>query len=170
MASSGAEKSVGQTEQVAMIYVDVSGAVAKPGVHLVEKTARAGSAVSAAGGLTRQAHQVYLRRYFNAAEPIRDGQKIYIPFMDEEIESLLVGGASARLTAESSDSTSSDSSTGPISINSATATQLDALPGIGAVRAQQIVDGRPYSSLAELESKDILTPSVYAGLAGLISL
>ncbi|MBP7876239.1 hypothetical protein KA012_04565, partial [Candidatus Woesebacteria bacterium] len=42
------------------LYIDVSGAVVSPGMYAVEKTARAGAAVAAAGGLTKQANQTYI--------------------------------------------------------------------------------------------------------------
>lgn len=146
------------------VYVDVAGAVVNPGVQVLEKSARAGAAVAAAGGLSKQAHQLYLRKYFNAAAPIHDGQKIYIPFAGEDLvdsDKTVVGldviGANKDQSAL-------------VSINTATSKQLDALPGIGTVRAEQIIAGRPYERLEELEEKQILTAGIYSGLAGLIGL
>lgn len=146
------------------IYLDVAGAVVNPGVHLVEKSSRAGAAVAAAGGLSKHAHQLYLRKYFNAAAPIHDGQKIYIPFADEDLD------ASENSAAVLSTVAASDNQFSLISINTATSKQLDTLPGIGTVRAEQIIAGRPYQRLEELDEKQILTTSIYEGLAGLISL
>ncbi|KQP61294.1 MULTISPECIES: helix-hairpin-helix domain-containing protein [unclassified Methylobacterium] len=51
-----------------------------------------------------------------------------------------------------------------IDLNSATAAELDALPGIGAARSEAIVKGRPYKGKDELVSKKILSESVYAGI------
>lgn len=51
-----------------------------------------------------------------------------------------------------------------IDLNSATAAELDALPGIGAARSAAIVKGRPYKGKDELVSKSILSESVYAGI------
>ena len=48
-----------------------------------------------------------------------------------------------------------------IDINSATAAQLDALPGIGPVRAKKIVEGRPYADLNDLVTKKVLTQGVF---------
>lgn len=140
------------------IYVDVAGAVTSPGVHKIEKSARAGAAVAAAGGLTTHVNQLFIRKYFNAAAPLTDGQKMYIPFENEEISDL---NASMPTSREEQS---------VISINTATVKELDALPGIGAVRAEEIVAGRPYSRLEELQERDIVTTSVYEGLAGLIKL
>lgn len=48
-----------------------------------------------------------------------------------------------------------------VDINTASVAQLRALPGIGDVYAQRIVDGRPYSSKDQLYTKGILPRSVY---------
>lgn len=156
-----------------LIYVDVAGAVVDPGVHELEQSARAGAAVAAAGGLTRSAHQLYMRKYFNSAAPIHDGEKIYIPFESEAIESFATAGGSTSVTSSSTSTANSSSTVSDptvVSINAATSNQLDTLPGIGAVRAEQIIAGRPYQRLEELQEKSILTANIYAGLTGLTGL
>ena len=55
-----------------------------------------------------------------------------------------------------------------IDINAATKVELAKLPGIGDAYSQKIIDGRPYKSKAELESKKILPKSVYDKIAPLI--
>lgn len=52
----------------------------------------------------------------------------------------------------------------PLDINSASKEDLDALPGIGAVRAEAIVKGRPYKSKDELLRKKIIPENVYNGI------
>lgn len=54
--------------------------------------------------------------------------------------------------------------TAPLDINTATKDELDALPGIGAVRAEAILKGRPYKSKDELARKKIIPENVYNGI------
>ena len=55
-----------------------------------------------------------------------------------------------------------------LDINAASKADLAGLPGIGDVYSQKIIDGRPYRSKAELESKKILPKGVYDKIAPLI--
>jgi len=51
-----------------------------------------------------------------------------------------------------------------VDINSATKEELDALPGIGAARAEAIVKGRPYRGKDELVTKKVIPENVYNGI------
>jgi DNA uptake protein ComE-like DNA-binding protein len=51
-----------------------------------------------------------------------------------------------------------------IDINSASKDELDALPGIGSVRAEAIIKGRPYKGKDELHRKKIIPMNVYEGI------
>jgi len=55
-----------------------------------------------------------------------------------------------------------------LDINAASKEDLAKLPGIGAVYSQKIIDGRPYKTKAELESKKILPKGVYDKITALI--
>lgn len=55
-------------------------------------------------------------------------------------------------------------------INTASAEQLDALPGIGPVRSKAIVAGRPYTDLSDLVTKKVLTQGVFDGIKDKVAL
>lgn len=159
IASTSAKPAISSRKK---LFVDISGAVKHPGLYELEAGARAGDAVTAAGGLATQAHQVYLRKHFNSATLLTDGQKLYIPFSGEDLEGTSVVGTS--------DSSAPAAASELVSLNTASSSQLDALPGIGAVRVEQIIAGRPYASLEELVERKIVTASIFEDLNGLIAL
>ncbi len=55
-----------------------------------------------------------------------------------------------------------------VDINSASESELDALPGVGAVRAQAIIKNRPYTGKDDLLSRHILPKNIYDGIKGKI--
>ncbi len=135
------------------IIIDVEGAVEKPGVYELETNSRLLAALKKAGGLSNSADRYVIAKTFNLAKKLTDEEKIYIPFMEER-EAQVLGVWTNQLT----------------NVNSASLTQLELLPGIGPVRAQKIIDNRPYSLLEELVSKKVLGQATFTKLNGLIGL
>lgn len=115
-----------------VITVHVSGEVVAPGLVEVGATSRVADAVAAARGTTRDADLAAV----NLAAPLSDGQQIVIPNTDE-----VSGGGVA-------------TSDGRIRINSATAAELEQLPGVGPVLAERIAahleDYGPFGAVEDL--------------------
>ena len=105
------------------IFVDVAGAVNKPGVYSLSGKSRVIDAIKAAGDSAPGADLSTI----NLARILNDGEQIYV-------DSTVVNSSGVRV--------SQSIHSGPININRATAKQLDALDGIGPVIAQRIVDYR----------------------------
>ncbi|WP_296009276.1 ComEA family DNA-binding protein [uncultured Adlercreutzia sp.] len=128
------------------LCVHVDGAVASPGVYYLDEGSRVIDAVEAAGGVRDDA----VTATVNLAQELEDGQQVVIPAVGEESE--VVPGAGAGTGA--SGSASSASSSGLININTASASELTALSGIGEATAAKIVADReangPFASVDDL--------------------
>ena len=121
------------------LYVHVTGAVARPGVYPLPIGALVQDAVSAAGGMLPEAATDRL----NLAAALADGQQVFVPAMPTP---------SPRATPGTPAPASAGS--GLMSLNSASAAQLEALPGIGPVLATSIVAYReahgPFARIEDL--------------------
>lgn len=107
-----------------LVVVDVVGAVRRPGLYRLSQGARIADAVSRAGGATAKADLALV----NLAAPLADGEQVVVPGR---------GGSPA-----GSAGTAGAAAAGPVHLSTATLEQLDALPGIGPVTAQKILDYR----------------------------
>jgi competence protein ComEA len=147
--------SVTTTTQVPKIWVQVAGAVRRPGVYQVSANARAFEVVSEAGGFADDADQEAVA----LAAQLSDGCRVYVPRMGEsaagEVQSPTESSDGITGGSSGGGSSSGRSSPGPVSLNSATLEQLDNLPGIGPSLAQQILTYRethgPFTSIDELD-------------------
>lgn len=115
------------------VIVHVAGAVKKPGVYALSDKSRVIDAIQKAGGLAANADPDQL----NLAERLVDGSQILVP---------LKGGAPATPTPLVSQGASQPRQptavSGLVSINSASAGELDTLPGIGPATAAKIIEYR----------------------------
>ncbi len=144
----------------ARIWVDVSGAVKQPGIYPLKAGDRFAQAVLAAGGFRKQVDKNYISREFNLAQRLIDGQKVYVPFTGE---SGVVNEGSSQARGEIVPASK-------VSINQASQEQLEELIDIGPIRAQKIIQARPYLSLEELVTRDVLSESIYLKNQALLTL
>jgi competence protein ComEA len=138
------------------LIIEVGGSVIKPGVYELVSNSRINDALSAAGGLSEDADQDWVDKMINRAAPLSDGQKIYIPSKHSSSQSasnLESNQASSEMLGQGTESL--------ININTASQKELESLWGIGPVTAQNIIEQRPYSTVDELQSKNILKANVY---------
>lgn len=154
-ASSGGATSGGDTAGSGQIVVDVDGAVAHPGLYKLPPDSRVQAALAAAGGLSPQAdvHRI------NRAAKLHDGQKLYVLSQGESgPPQAASGGQSCEgqscTSAEGGVAGSDTEGQGLVNINTANATQLTQLPGVGPAIAQKIIDYRtangPFTSVDDL--------------------
>ncbi|MGE5281730.1 MAG: helix-hairpin-helix domain-containing protein [Chloroflexota bacterium] len=119
------------------VVVDVTGAVARPGVYRLPAGARVTDAVDRAGGATGAAQLEAI----NLAARLADGQQVVVPRKGPSGAAVAASGA----TAED----------GPISLGTATVEQLDTIEGIGPVTAQNIVEFRErHGGLSSVDQLD----------------
>ena len=119
------------TAEPTPIVVHAAGAVHAPGVYLFRGEARVHDLVHAAGGLTASAD--YDR--VNLAAPLSDGQWVYFFRIGQSTLPAPVGGIGSAGGGELA-------RTGPLNLNTATAEQLESLPGVGPAIAAAIIEHR----------------------------
>ncbi len=148
------------------ITVDMSGAVRQPGALRLKSGSRLSEALRLSGGVTSDASQEFIQHIINQAQILADEQKIYIPTEKEFAEVAQQSNAS-QLTNSTQigeniplQSNSITDVSNLISLNSASSSQLEELPGIGEITAAKIIASRPFSTLDELVSKKVLSQSV----------
>ena len=137
------------------LYVDVVGAVRRPGLYRLAASARVADALARAGGTTKKADLEQV----NLAAPLADGQQVVVP-RRVSLAAPAAGGAEP-------------AQTGPVHLNTATMEQLDALPGVGPVTAQKILDYRTqhgaFRSVDELDAISGIGPARLDQLRGLVT-
>lgn len=125
------------------IFVDVCGAVANPGVYEMDADSRVFQVIEAAGGFLPEAASASV----NQAQPVSDGQQIYVP-TQEEVEE----GTMPAVIQQTETAGDSDTAEGVVNINTADADTLKSLSGIGDAKAQAILAYREeYGAFSTIE-------------------
>ena len=131
------------------LVVHVAGAVRQPGLYRLDEGKRVADAVARAGGATAPADTAAI----NLAAPLADGMQVLVPSR--------VAGAAGRAAS------------GLVSLSSASLAELDALPGIGPITAQKIVDHRlangGFRSVDDLDAVPGIGPARVEQLRELVS-
>jgi competence protein ComEA len=148
--STSAGPAVGEAAHTAStVVVSVVGLVAHPGLVTLPSGARVADALEAAGGLLPGADPASV----NLAAVVGDGQQVAVGVPGAAVATGAPAGGSG----------------GPVNLNTATADELDALPGIGPVLAQRIVDHRDqegrFTRVEQLDDVPGIGPALYAQIA-----
>jgi len=145
------ERVLGDDMAQDVIWIDVAGAVEKPGVYELAEGSRVNDALVAAGGLNLRADRSWVGRYLNRAQMLGDGVKIYVPEVGESVSSATLEESQAGHLPAAQQAV--QGVTLKVSINMGSKTELDSLWGIGEIRAEAIISNRPYQSIEELKTK-----------------
>lgn len=179
-AGPAAPRDSGGSATPARIVVSVVGLVRRPGLVRLAPQSRVAEAVAAAGGPTPGADMVSL----NLARPLRDGDQVVVGLTAAPgragLRSAVLGvndtaaGPAAQGGPTATAGPSGGSPTGgKIDLNSATAEQLDGLPGVGPVTAKAIIDWRTanggFTSVDQLAEVDGIGPARLQRLRGLVT-
>ncbi len=144
----------------APIYVHVVGAVVRPGVYTLPAQSRVIDAVNAAGGPAPGADTEGI----NLADFLRDGAQLYVPF----------AGTPPPPSPTPLNAPKTAGGAQKVNINTATAAELEALPGIGPVYAERIVAYRqahgPFKAPEEVMQVQGIGPACYEKIAPYITI
>jgi competence protein ComEA len=152
------------------VVVHVAGAVARPGVVQLPAGSRVHEAIAAAGGGTPGADLDRL----NLATVVEDGQKIHVPLEGEEVPAADTPGTGQEAAAGGEGDGNAGTAAGSkINLNTAGVEELDALPKVGPVLAQRIVDWRKehgaFKNVEELDAVDGVGPKMLEALLPLVT-
>ena len=144
-----------------VLVVHVAGAVRRPGLVRLSPGSRVADAVEAAGGTTRDAEPASV----NLARPVVDGEQLVVLAKGE-------GPVMAPAAPSGATGPGASAPAAPVDLNVATQGDLEALPGVGPVLAQRILDWRAehgrFSSVDELREISGIGEATFADLEPLV--
>jgi competence protein ComEA len=151
------------------LWVDVAGAVRRPGLYKVPAGSRVAAAVERAGGVSRRGEATAV----NLAAPLHDGQQVLVPLRGAAAVAAgagaaagSAGGAAGAVAA----SGGTAAGAGPISLSQASEAQLETLDGIGPALAGRIIQYREqhggFRSLDELKEVSGIGDKRFEALRG----
>lgn len=167
----GAEAGAASEEPSATagIVVHVAGAVMRPGVYELPLGSRVTDAVEAAGGLLGTAASEAV----NLARILADGEQVFLPTHAEVESGSFAAGGGGSTGGGSATGGVGGGGSGLVNLNTASVTELDALPGIGPATAQKIVDDRaangPFGKPEDLMRVPGIGESKYSALKDLVT-
>lgn len=158
------------------LVVDVQGAVLRPGIVRLPAGARVADAIAAAGGFGPRVAAERVGQVLNLAAALEDGDQVIVPSRDDPLPSNLGGsfggGAGGGGGGGGGGPAGAASVGGPVDLNTATAAELDALPGIGPVTAAKILaarDEQPFASVDELRTRKIVGAATFDKIRELVT-
>ena len=138
------------------VFIYVCGAVKSPGVYTFAEGTRIYEAINAAGGFGAEADSGAL----NLAEVIRDGQKLYVPTVEETS----AGQTSYTGEGQPAETSGGASGAGLVNINTAGLSELTTINGIGESRARDIISYREQSGGFSTIEDIMKVPGIKDGL------
>ena len=133
----------------------IAGAVNSPGVYEINEETRISDLVQMAGGFTEKVDANFVSSSINLAKLVADEDQVFIPELGQN-------GSTNSLPATAT--------TGLISLNNASISELDSLPGVGQATAEKIIAARPFTSIDQLLNVSGIGESKYNDLKTRVTL
>lgn len=166
LATAAADPSASAAPEPTTIVVDVEGAVAAPGIRELPAGARVADALAAAGGYAEDADLEAAAASINLAERLEDGVQVVVPRLGAQAAAVPTAGGAA----SGVDPAAQPNPGGPIDLNTASAEELEALPGVGPVTVERIIQARqerPFASLEDAVARGVIDRGQREDIEGL---